>query len=142
MLFSLNPLLFEVDPTHWKYDTVSRAIDNAYETFKFAGRPSAKHPEASWRRMLLTQPPIKSIYGEFIIDRKSQPSSWRCGIVTNRVRRDIGLSGPDGLRVWDIMEKVITAEAELGRFEWSWHWLGSIGTLFPTDQELQITDAE
>lgn len=59
---SLNPLLFDYSK---EYGLLERANDSGCEVFTFSSLPPLKDPQASWRRMLVTQPPIDSLFTHY-----------------------------------------------------------------------------
>ena len=137
----VNPLLFylcRTDPFCGTENTIlDRAKDNGCEIFKFLSRPSTKYAEASWRKMLLTQPPLKETYGEFVHAGKFEPWSGRNGTI-HRKAKVIDTYKPDGLRAWDIMEQIVEAEDEVGKVDWKMQWLSTEKTLLPTNVEMKF----
>ncbi|KAK3690775.1 hypothetical protein LTR37_018997 [Vermiconidia calcicola] len=137
----LNPLLFRSDED--PCGILIRAAVNGLEVFKFLRRPSTKYPEASWKKMLLAQPPLKSVEGTFDIKGQCEPWSGRPGRgAFARKIEEVEVVEWDGVRVWDVMKRIVAAETSVGRIKWSRQWMRTTGTLFPTNEELQMTDGE
>lgn len=117
---TLNPLLFK-----GRYmggnDSLSKAAYHGCEWFRFLKSPSMAHPQACWRKMFITQPPIKA-------------ASVHQGHEQ--------FANPDGIKVWEIIGPVIVGETSSGDVDLSRRHLITRGTLLPTKAEMRMNDEE
>lgn len=119
----LNQLLFE--EIQYPYQgLVSRAEDGGCEVFRLRFRPSAKHAAASWRRMLVTQPPAYELFTHY--------SYVKLGLVCE----DDPFS--TGVTAGNAMERMEKAESDGDQFEWERHFLSTANILFPNEEEAKM----
>ena len=86
--------------------------------------------------MLLAQPPLKEIYGEFIHTGKFETWSRKGSI--HRKAKMVEVSKPDGLRAWDVMKPIVEAEEDVGKVDWKMQWLSTEKTLIPIEAEMKV----
>ncbi|KAK4547623.1 hypothetical protein LTR36_000580 [Oleoguttula mirabilis] len=120
-----NELLFH-NEKHAEWDLIDVASDQGSAIYEARFRPSAKHADASWRRMFITQPPPVSIFTHY-------PYRLR-GL---QCHNDAYPNGVVASNVWD---RVVEAEAEGDTFEpEDGAFLPTMGMLFPSKEEAKLS---
>ncbi|KAI7281649.1 hypothetical protein KC345_g4018 [Hortaea werneckii] len=122
-----NPLLCKVD----EY-SASRANSANPNCTWFRRRPSALHPEASWRRMLIAHAP--SCEFEYFFGYRCQKrEDFRC---INHYNETIAF--PDEATAGNVVGLVGGIEAKGFEVVWDEHAMEVQGVLFTTEEELEM----
>ncbi|KAK5125679.1 hypothetical protein LTR85_011953 [Meristemomyces frigidus] len=122
---SLNSMIFRHLLDSGLSRLVDRAEDSACEVFEFCARLSSTQPNASWRKMLVTQPPSDELYTHYGYANR--------GLVTEYD------PFPAGATVADAIGRIEKAEAEGDTVKWEQHFLSTRGMLFPSDEEARMS---
>ncbi|KAK5137451.1 hypothetical protein LTR08_008429 [Meristemomyces frigidus] len=120
---SLNPLVFKSSPG---FCPVGRAEDQGCEVFDYRSRPSARHADASWRKMLVVQPPAADLFTHYdYVER---------GLIcmdNNTI--------PTGATVGSAIQPIEQAESEGDTWISPTTFLSTCGILFLSEEEANMT---
>lgn len=105
--------------------TLMQLANEGWDTFMMRALPSMKYPEASWRRMLLTQPSITTGAAGCCYGREDQ----------NGVVHEVKLSNADGVTAWDIVKACPKTDASGQSISWQ-------NTSVVIDDMLLVSDVE
>lgn len=94
--------------------------------------PSMKYPEASWRRMLLTQPPVKIGAAGCCYGREDQ----------NGVVHEVEISNAEGITAGDIVSTCPSSDAGGQKISWQNTSVTIDDMLLVSDVEWRMSDEE